>query len=313
MKTLSIISHKGGAGKTSSAVMLAEDFARRGLRVVLVDADRQKGAGLLLGIEQPTGSLQQTRDPKLRYFCSSGIPLRELPAKAEEMSGEFDIAVIDTPSLDDPLAKGWIQLSSHALVVIPVEPLSVRTMDGADAALEVIKRLNGKIQVVGILPAMFDETDSVQRSLLMELQATRGDEMLPVTIPHDAGMVHRAEQRERRRTEPSETTRDAYNQAADHLAKALGLGKLTSVVKPKAPVAKPVSRHLPETPAPAQPQTGGGGLRWALAVAAVVIVAAVVFGVLLRARAAEPTESQKPKAKKPASRKAAIVSPWRHA
>ena len=312
MKTLSIISHKGGAGKTSSAVMLAEDFARRGLRVVLVDADRQKGAGLLLGIEQPTGSLQQTRDPKLRYFCSSGIPLRELPAKAEEMSSEFDIAVIDTPSLDDPLAKGWIQLSSHALVVIPVEPLSVRTMDGADAALEVIKRLNGNIQVVGILPALFDETDSVQRSLLMELQATRGDEMLPVTIPHDAGMVHRAEQRERRRTEPSETTRAAYNQAADHLAKSLGLGKLTAA-KPKAAVAKPAPRAVPAAPVAAPAPSGsGGGLRWALAVAAVLIVLAVAFGVLLRARA-EPTESQKPKAVKPASRKAAIVSPWRHA
>jgi hypothetical protein len=60
------------------------------------------------------------------------------------------------------------------------------------------------------------------------------------------------------------------------------------------------------------PSGSGGGLRWALAVAAVLIVLAVVFGVLLRARA-EPTESQKPKAGKPAHRKAAIVSPWRHA
>jgi chromosome partitioning protein len=307
MKTLSIISHKGGAGKTSSAVMLAEDFARRGFRVVLVDADRQKGAGLLLGIEQPTGSLQQTRDPKLRYFCSSGIPLRELPAKAEEMSGDFDIAVIDTPSLDDPLAKGWIQLSSHTLVVIPVEPLSIRTMEGADAALEVIKRLNAKIQVVGILPTMFDETDSVQRSLLMELQASRGDEMLPVTIPHDSGMVHRAEQTERRRTEASETTLTAYNVAVDHLVKSVGLKAAPAA---KVPVVRPMAapRTVPVAPAPvaATPQKSGA-MGWILAAAAVLVllVVALVFGVL-RARA-----DATPKATKSGAIRPAIVSPWR--
>src|SRR2546421_8787720 len=105
MKTLSIISHKGGAGKTSSAVMLAEDLARRGLRVALVDADRHRGAGIMLGVEQGTGELQQTRDPRLRYLCSSALPLRELAAKAEEMATQVDVTVVDTPSLDDPLAK----------------------------------------------------------------------------------------------------------------------------------------------------------------------------------------------------------------
>src|SRR5438105_14981495 len=115
MKTLSIVSHKGGAGKTSSAVMLAEDLANRGLRVILVDADRQSGAGLLLGIEQPAGHVQQTRSPRLRYFSCAGLPLRELPTRAREFDGLFDVAVVDTPSLDDPLARGWLQVSSHVL------------------------------------------------------------------------------------------------------------------------------------------------------------------------------------------------------
>src|SRR5579862_5067348 len=120
MKTLAIISHKGGAGKTSSAVMIAEELARRGARVVLVDADRQRGAGLLLNIDQPTGYVQQTRNPRLRYFCAASASLREIPAKADELAGLFDAAVVDTPSLDDPLARAWIQLSTDVLMVIPV-------------------------------------------------------------------------------------------------------------------------------------------------------------------------------------------------
>lgn len=294
MKTLSIISHKGGAGKTSSAVMLAEDFARRGLRVVLVDADRQKGAGLLLGIEQPTGSVQQTRDPKLRYFCSSGIPLRELPAKAEELAGLVDLAVIDTPSLDDPLAKGWIQLSSHALVVIPVEPLSIRTMDGADAAFDAIQRLNPRIELVGVLPTMFDETDSVQRSLLLELRAQRPEDLLPGTIPHDPGMVHRAEQKEQRRTEPSAETRAAYHAAGDHLMKAAGLAGAGSTTWQR-PAAPAVQRASVQPAAPVR--AGNGAFKWVVAAVAAILVLAIMLGVLFRPKAAErPVPGGKPSA-----------------
>src|SRR5262249_31106157 len=95
MKTLSIGSHKGGSGKTSSSVMLAEERATRGLRVTLVDADGQNGAGLLLGIEQAAGHVQQTRIPRLRYFSCAGLPLRELPARARDFDGLFDVAVVD--------------------------------------------------------------------------------------------------------------------------------------------------------------------------------------------------------------------------
>lgn len=225
MKTLSIISHKGGAGKTSSAVMLAEDLANRGLRVVLVDADRQRGAGLLLGIEQPSGLVQQTRNPKLRYFCSSILPLRELPAKAEEMKGNFDVAVVDTPSLDDPLAKTWIQLSTDVLMVVPVEPVSLKTLEGADTVVDQLLRLNDRLKVVGVLPTMFDETDSTQRSLLLELRARRPDGLLP-PIPLDSGLAHRAEQRAEKRTEASEATRAAYAVVGDSLLQSLSLQEI---------------------------------------------------------------------------------------
>ncbi|HEU4754485.1 MAG TPA: ParA family protein, partial [Armatimonadota bacterium] len=249
MKTLAIISHKGGAGKTSSAVMLAEDFARRGLRVVLVDADRHRGAGLLLGIEQASGQVQQTPDPKLRYFCSSGMPLREIPAKAEELAGLFDVAVVDTPSLDDPLAKAWIQLCSQALMVLPVEPISIRTLDGADAALELIARLNPKIEMLGILPTIFDQSDATQRTLMQELRASRPDTLLNATIPLDSGLVHRAEQKSERRTEPSEQTRAAYKLVGDLLLKALRLSATATTDPGWQPTAKS-ERAVPAAPQP---------------------------------------------------------------
>jgi cellulose biosynthesis protein BcsQ len=286
MKTLSIISHKGGAGKTSSAVMIAEDFARRGLRVVLIDADRQRGAGLLLGIEQATGLVQQTKNPKLRYFCASSIPLRELPLKAQELSQNFDVGVVDTPSLDDPLARTWIQLSTDVLLVMPVEPISLKTLEGADTAIEHLQRLNEDIRIAGVLPTLFDENDTTQRSLLLELRSRRPEGLLPV-IPLDQGLVHRAEQRAERRTEAAEGTRLAYAGVGDALVRTMQLNGATPVApvasgswkaaRPAAP-APPVGagrgnpsvheamRRAQGTPAPA------GGMNWSL-----VAIAALVF------------------------------------
>jgi chromosome partitioning protein len=292
MKTLAIISHKGGAGKTSSAVMLAEDLARRGLRVVLVDADRQRGAGLLLGIEQATGLVQQTRNPKLRYFCSSQMPLREIPAKAQELAGNFEVAVVDTPSLDDPLARGWIQLSTDVLMVMPVEPVSLKTLESADTVVENLLRLNERIRVVGVLPALFDEGDATQRQLLMELRSRRPDGLLPA-IPFDAGMVHRAEQRAERRTEPSDTTRAAYAVVGDVLVQAMMLNVTqgTSTYQPpkRRPLTPPPVPDASRAPgsndvqdALRRAQSGGsrrsGGFNWPLAA-----IAAAVFLLVLGA------------------------------
>lgn len=246
MKTLSIISHKGGAGKTSSAVMLAEDLAGRGLRVVLIDADRQRGAGLLLGIDQATGLVQQTRNPKLRYFCSSIVPLREITNKAQELAGSFDVGVVDTPSLDDPLAKMWIQLSTDVLMVLPVEPVSLKTLESADTVVDHLLRLNERVEVAGVLPTMFDESDSTQRSLLLELRARRPDGLLPA-IPLDSGMVHRAEQRAEKRTEPAEATRAAYSIVGDALVKTLKLE--TAAAAGSASFQNPPRRRPLTTPA----------------------------------------------------------------
>ena len=258
MRRLSIISHKGGAGKTSSAVMLAEDLAGRGLRVVLIDADRQRGAGLLLGIEQPNGNVQQTKNPRLRYFCSSALPLGELPERAEDRAGLFDLAVVDTPSLDDPLAKAWIQLSTDVLMVLPVEPLSIRTLEGADTLLDGVRKLNPSIKVLGTLPTLFDQTDPNQRSLLVELMSLRPEGLLSPPIPEDAGMAHRAQQKVEHRTEPRESTRAAYAACGDYLIRALDLGAMV-ITPPRTTAEQGLGDRSLTTNAPgAVPAVAGG-------------------------------------------------------
>lgn len=313
MKTLAIISHKGGAGKTTSAVMIAEDLARRGVRVVLVDADRQRGASLILGLEETTGSVQQTRNPRLRYLCSSVLPLRELPSKVKELEGLFDVAVVDTPSLDDPLARGWIQLSTAVLMLIPVEPVSLKTLDGAEAALENVRDLSPQIHLVGVLPTMFDEKDPTQRTLMLELRSRRPDGLLNPPIPADSGLAHRAEQKAERRTEPSEQSRAAYQSAGDAVVRGLQLDGMyggntggSAAWAPPARRVQPVGAAAPAAPvlsgSPQMPAPPAGGfkLNWAVAAIAVLVLLAAGIGYWVTAgRAGRASDGQPTNGKPP--------------
>jgi chromosome partitioning protein len=52
-KTLAIANRKGGCGKTMTAVSLATGLARRGKRVLAIDADSQGSMSVSFGIAEP--------------------------------------------------------------------------------------------------------------------------------------------------------------------------------------------------------------------------------------------------------------------
>jgi chromosome partitioning protein len=62
--TIAILNQKGGVGKTTTAVMLASGFARKGCQVLLVDLDTQGNVADSLGIPQ-SDDLRRLLSPDL--------------------------------------------------------------------------------------------------------------------------------------------------------------------------------------------------------------------------------------------------------
>jgi capsular exopolysaccharide synthesis family protein len=156
-KVLVVTSTQSGEGKSSSALALAQNFARREKSVLLVDGDLRKpafkasnedvGLSKLLTTEDPIREhVLETQHSKLWLLPSGPVPpnpadllstgrVRRIIAEAED---QFDLVVIDGPPTLG-LADSPLLAAAAGSVLFVVESGKTRTK----AAIEALNRLEG--------------------------------------------------------------------------------------------------------------------------------------------------------------------------
>jgi len=111
MRTISIISQKGGAGKTTLAIHLAAEAAKSGLSVLILDTDPQATASKWSEWRGP-GAEPEVVD------CASPPLLPRKIDQAAELGA--DLVIIDTPPHADAMARAACKLAD--LILVPCRP-----------------------------------------------------------------------------------------------------------------------------------------------------------------------------------------------
>lgn len=168
VRTLAIVNHKGGVGKTTLAVSLAGAWAAAGERVAFLDLDGQGSASAWLGVADAGADAMLatfTRGAPLQLEPSTVGGLDVAPASPalatldaatfgqpdavtalrpalEAIAARYSIAVIDTPG-----AFGLATLAAIAAasaVVVPLEPSLLAAAQLADV-LATVERLRSRL------------------------------------------------------------------------------------------------------------------------------------------------------------------------
>ena len=132
---ISILSQKGGSGKTTLALALAAAFARTGKAVLLVDADEQ-GSAL---------TWADAREAEPLFTCV-GMPKPTLHKELPSLSKNYDLVLVDGAPRVSSVARSAIAASDAVLVPVQPSPMDVWAANEIVELINDAKPLNEKME-----------------------------------------------------------------------------------------------------------------------------------------------------------------------
>jgi chromosome partitioning protein len=213
---VSVLSQKGGTGKTTATRTLTDVFRRIGLRVLAIDLDPQGNLSDYLDVDpdaSPTIGDVLAGRAKARAAVHDGIiPAnlglaeaelalggkmgRELALKKalRELRGDYDLIIIDCPPSLGLLTVNALVASDHALISAEAQYFSLQ---GVEQALEVIElareNLNPDLQWLGVVLNIADMRTRHSREAFDSLRQHFGEKLLDTTIRASIASAESAE------------------------------------------------------------------------------------------------------------------------
>ncbi len=213
-KIVSIANQKGGVGKTTTSINLSTILAKKGKKVLMIDADPQGNASsgvgvdkeveesvydILIGDTEIKNVVIKTNIKNL-YVCPSNINLagaevelvsvmsREyrLKEKLDEVKDEYDYIIIDCPPSLGLITLNAFTASDSVLIPVQCEYYALEGLGQLINTINLVKKhLNKNINIEGALLTMYDARTNLSNQVVKEVKKYFNDKVYKNVIPRN--------------------------------------------------------------------------------------------------------------------------------
>jgi chromosome partitioning protein len=209
MRKIALINHKGGVGKTTTAVNLAAGLHKLGKKILVVDMDPQAHLTYSLGLKvheidkNVYGLLKGDYNYKDIIINQNGIDV--IPASLDlsgaeiELSGipgrefllhealqgidGYDFILFDCPPSLGLLTLNVLTTASEIFIPLQTEFLALQGMSKLLQAVEVVqKRLNKDLIISGIIATRFNSRKNLSREIIEKVKIHFKDKFFKIMI-----------------------------------------------------------------------------------------------------------------------------------
>ena len=213
-KIIALANQKGGVGKTTTTVNLGTILAKKGKKVLLIDADPQGNATSGLGAEKEVETstydilvnetsieetIQKTMIKNLKV-CPSNMNLagaevelvsmmsREyrLKERIEEEKENYDYIIIDCPPSLGLITLNAFTASDSVLIPVQCEYYALEGLEQLMNTVNLVKKhLNKELELEGAVLTMYDARTNLSNQVVKEVKNYFEDKVYKTVIPRN--------------------------------------------------------------------------------------------------------------------------------
>ena len=213
-KVISLLNHKGGVGKTTSAINIGAGLVELGKKVLLLDLDPQANLTLSLGAPREKITIYESLrgesdlvaynvknnlDVVISSLDLSGAEmelineagreylLREL---IEPIAADYDYIIIDCPPSLGLLTLNALTSSHYIIIPLQTEFLALQGLSKIKQVIDKVRvRLNKSVQIIGVLPTMYDSRKVLNREVVETIKKFFGKRVFDTMIRENVALA----------------------------------------------------------------------------------------------------------------------------
>jgi chromosome partitioning protein len=193
-QVIAFANHKGGVGKTTSAVNVASVLGEMGKRVLVIDIDPQGSASLHFGVKDKGMGFMQAMERTVAApvlptavggvdLVASGPSLSEAAQRfggvlgAElfarclaRTQGDWELVIIDCPPGLGVLTMSALRASRHVVIPIETNRLALNGLDQLIETLDSMGSENHRPRILGVIACRANPRRRVYKEIMTDLE-----------------------------------------------------------------------------------------------------------------------------------------------